>query len=67
MQHEAWPPDLDFVVSLLMDYLDPRAAHDWLYGVNAHLGHRRPIDVFRAGQLSDVVAAIEAEKAGTFA
>ena len=39
----------------------------WLRGTNAHLGDRRPIDVIRQGRLSEVVAAIEAEKAGAFA
>jgi hypothetical protein len=58
---------LDVVVSLLTGFLDDAVIPDWLLGTNAHLGHRRPIDVLRDGRLSDVVAAIEAEKSGAFA
>jgi hypothetical protein len=35
--------------------------------MNAHLADRRPIDLIRQGRLSEVIAAIEAEKAGAFA
>lgn len=58
---------LDTVVSLLAGFLDERSIAKWLHGLNAHLGDRRPIDVIRQGRLSEVVAAIEAEKAGAFA
>jgi hypothetical protein len=36
-------------------------------GINAHLGDRRPIDLLREGSLSDVIAAIEALKSGSYA
>jgi hypothetical protein len=58
---------LDTVVSLLTGFLDERSIAKWLHGVNAHLADRRPIDVLRQGRLSEVIAAIEAEKAGAFA
>jgi hypothetical protein len=58
---------LDTVVSLLEGFLEDASIAKWLRGVNAHLGDRRPIDVIRQGRLSEVVAAIEAEKAGAFA
>ena len=58
---------LDTVVSLLASFLDERSIPKWLHGLNAHLGDRRPIDVIRQGRLSEVIAAIEAEKAGAFA
>jgi hypothetical protein len=58
---------LDTVVSLLEGFLELASIPKWLRGVNAHLGDRRPIDVIRQGRLSEVVAAIEAEKAGAFA
>jgi len=58
---------LDTVVSLLEDFLDATSIAKWLRGLNAHLGERRPIDVIRQGRLSEVIAAIEAEKAGAFA
>jgi hypothetical protein len=58
---------LDTVVSLLENFLDVSSIPKWLRGINAHLGDRRPIDVIRQGRLSEVVAAIEVEKAGAFA
>jgi hypothetical protein len=58
---------LDAVVSLLRGYLEEEAIPDWLLGVNAQLGDRRPVDVLRDGRLSEVVAAIEAEKSGAYA
>jgi hypothetical protein len=38
----------------------------WLHGINSHLGNRRLIDVVLEGGLSEVVRAIEAEKAEAF-
>jgi hypothetical protein len=58
---------LDTVVSLLQGFLETASIAKWLRGINAHLVDRRPIDVIRQGRLSEVVAAIEAEKAGAFA
>jgi hypothetical protein len=58
---------LDTVVELLSGYLDPASLPKWLLGNNAHLGHRRPVDLLRQGSLSPVVAAIEAMKAGSYA
>lgn len=58
---------LDVVISLLDGFLDAAVIPDWLQGVNAHLGNRRPLDVLRTGPLSDVIAAIEAERSGAFA
>jgi uncharacterized protein (DUF2384 family) len=58
---------LDAVVELLSAYLEATSIPKWLMGLNAHLGDRRPIDLIRQGSLSDVFAAIEALKAGSFA
>jgi transcriptional regulator with XRE-family HTH domain len=58
---------VDVVVELLSTWLSPASIPKWLNGVNAHLGNRRPVAVLRDGGLSEVVAAIEAEKAGAFA
>ena len=58
---------LDLAVELLSGYLSESGIPKWLYGANAHLGGRRPIAVLRAGQLSEVVAAIEALKSGAYA
>jgi hypothetical protein len=59
--------DLGIVVALLDGWLEEETVPDWLHGLNAHLGHRRPLDVVREGRLSEVVRAIEAEKAGAYA
>jgi transcriptional regulator with XRE-family HTH domain len=58
---------LDVVVTLLTGFLEPETIPKWIGGFNAHLGHRRPIQVLRLGRLSEVIRAIEAEKAGAFA
>lgn len=58
---------LDATIALLTGYLEPGSIRKWLTGINAHLGDRRPVDVLRQGNLSDVVAAIEALKAGSYA
>lgn len=57
---------IDAVVELLSGFLDERSIPKWLYGTNAHLGDRRPVDVLVSGRLSEVIAAIEAEKSGAF-
>lgn len=58
---------LDAVVELLSGYLEPSSISKWLWGTNAHLGDRRPVDLLRQGNLSDVIAAIQALKSGSYA
>ena len=58
---------LDAAVALLSGYLEPSSIPKWLMGVNAHVGDRRPIDLLREGNLSDVIAAIEALRSGAYA
>lgn len=58
---------LDTAVELLSRYLEPTSIPKWLMGINAHLGDRRPIDLLREGSLSDVIAAIESLKSGSYA
>jgi uncharacterized protein (DUF2384 family) len=58
---------LDAVIALLSGFLAESSIPKWLNGVNAHLGDRRPISVLREGRVSDVIAAIEAQKTGAFA
>ncbi|HUE95117.1 MAG TPA: hypothetical protein VMN39_00570 [Longimicrobiaceae bacterium] len=57
---------LDAVLALLSGYLEASTIPKWLNGINGHLGNRRPINVLRDGRLSEVIAAIEAEKSGAF-
>jgi uncharacterized protein (DUF2384 family) len=58
---------LDTAVELLSTQLEPGSVAKWLMGINAHLGDRRPIDLLRQGNLSEVIAAIEALKSGSYA
>jgi hypothetical protein len=58
---------LDTVVALLSGYLEPSSIPKWMMGYNAHLGDRRPVDLLREGNLSDVIAAIEALRSGAYA
>jgi hypothetical protein len=58
---------VDAAIELLTGFLDDRSIPKWLSGTNAHLGDRRPIDVLTQGRLSEVIAAIEAEKSGAYA
>lgn len=58
---------VDVVAELLSGFLDERSIPKWLYGVNAHLDYRRPVDVLQTGHLSEVIAAVEAEKSGAYA
>lgn len=58
---------LDAVIALLSGYLSESSIPRWLRGSNAHLDNRRPISVLREGRVSDVIAAIEAQKSGAFA
>jgi hypothetical protein len=59
--------DVSITVTKLRGYLDDELIPEWLRGVNAHLGHRTPLDVIRTGRVSEVLAAIEAEQSGAFA
>lgn len=58
---------LEAVVELLATHLEPDSIAKWLRGVNAHLDNRRPLDLLRQGNLSTVIAAIEAMKSGSHA
>ena len=51
----------------LLQTFHRETAVSWLYGMNAHLGDRRPIDLLASGRVSEVLAAIEAEETGAYA
>ena len=55
------------VVAALLQFLEPEVVPDWLQGTNAHLNHQRPVDLLRDGHVAAVMAAVEAERAGSFA
>jgi uncharacterized protein (DUF2384 family) len=58
---------LELVMSVLLRLYEPEAAELWLRGTNPHLRDRRPIDLIRAGRVQDVLGAISAERAGSYA
>jgi uncharacterized protein (DUF2384 family) len=58
---------LELVWSNLLRVYAPEAARSWLWGVNPQLGDRRPIDLVRAGRAEELMRAIRAERADSFA
>lgn len=58
---------LALVVEMLGRWLTPELVDSWLRGPNAHLADRAPCQLIRQGQVADVIGAIEAEKAGSYA
>jgi uncharacterized protein (DUF2384 family) len=58
---------LEFVVSRLLQVFEPDTARRWLTSANAHVGHRRPVDLIVANRVAEVIAAIEQADTGAFA
>ena len=58
---------LELVWSNLLRIYDREAALAWLFGVNALLGDKRPIDLIRMGRTEELMRAIRAERGDTFA
>jgi uncharacterized protein (DUF2384 family) len=58
---------LELVWANLLRVYEPDAARSWLWGVNPLLGDRRPIDLVRAGRAEELMRAIRAERADSFA
>jgi Helix-turn-helix len=58
---------LELVMSRLCRLYPPSVAEKWLYGLNPQLGFKRPINFIRAGRAEEVLAAIRADEAGTYA
>ena len=58
---------LELVWSNLLRLYDKEAALAWLFGMNPLLGDRRPIDLVRIGRAEELMRAIRAERADTFA
>jgi transcriptional regulator with XRE-family HTH domain len=58
---------LALVVEMLGRWLAPESVESWLRGPNAHLSDRPPAYLIHQGQVADVIGAIEAEKAGSYA
>lgn len=58
---------LALVAEMLARWLAPAVREAWLHGPNAHLAGRAPAHLLRLGRVADVIGALEAEKAGTYA
>ena len=58
---------LELVWASLLRIYERDAALAWLLGANPLLGDRRPIDLIRAGRAEELMRAIRAERADTFA
>jgi uncharacterized protein (DUF2384 family) len=58
---------LELVWSSLLRLYEKEAALAWLFGVNPSLGDRRPIDLIRAGRAEELMRAVRAERADSFA
>jgi len=58
---------LELVWSSLLRLYDREAALAWLVGLNPLLGDRRPIDLIRMGRAEELMRAIRAERADSFA
>src|SRR3954471_8875115 len=48
---------LELVWSSVRRLYAPEAARSWLFGLNPHLGDRRPIDLVRAGRAEELLRA----------
>jgi uncharacterized protein (DUF2384 family) len=58
---------LELVWANLLRVYEPEAARAWLLGINPNLGDRRPVDLVRAGKAEELMRAIRAERADSFA
>ncbi|KXO92751.1 Protein of uncharacterised function (DUF2384) (plasmid) [Tsukamurella tyrosinosolvens] len=56
--------DLDLVLARAAEIWAPAVIQDWLTGSNSYLGGARPIDVLRLRGPEEVLAALEAARAG---
>jgi len=58
---------LELVWANLLRIYQKEAPLAWLFGINPHLGDRRPIDLIRSGRAEELMRAIRAERADSFA
>jgi transcriptional regulator with XRE-family HTH domain len=58
---------VEFVLGRLLDLYERDVAVDWLLGINAALGDRRPIDLLAAGRTAEVLLAVQADEAESYA
>ena len=58
---------LELVMSHLLRLYPLELAESWLTALNPQLADRRPIDLVRAGRTRELLEAISAERAGSYA
>ncbi|HUF48425.1 MAG TPA: hypothetical protein VMM93_11465 [Vicinamibacterales bacterium] len=58
---------LELVWSSVLRLYEREAALQWLVGANPLLGDRRPVDLIRMGRVEELMRAIRAERADSFA
>lgn len=58
---------VEFVLGRLLDLYERDVAVDWLLGTNAQLGDRRPIDLLASGRTAEVLLAVQADEAESYA
>jgi len=58
---------VEFVLSRLLGLYQRDTAIKWLQGINPQLGDRRPIELLAAGRITDVLQAIDADEAESYA
>ena len=58
---------LELVIANLLRLYEPGVIRPWLFGLNPHLRNRRPIDLVRKGRVEELLAAIRAERADSYA
>ncbi|TMK80675.1 MAG: DUF2384 domain-containing protein [Actinobacteria bacterium] len=57
----------EFILSRLLGLYQRETAISWLQGINPQLGDRRPIDLLAVGRITDVLQAIDADEAESYA
>jgi transcriptional regulator with XRE-family HTH domain len=58
---------LEFVLARLLSFLHPETAVKWLTGMNPFLNDFRPVDYLARGRITEVMGAVDAFQAGSFA
>ncbi len=59
---------LNFIMAKLLTYFrHTETALKWIEGINAHLGHKRPLDLIKSNRISEVSSAIDQMIAGSYA
>jgi transcriptional regulator with XRE-family HTH domain len=58
---------IEFVLARLSMLYYPDVAWDWLHGMNRFLRDHRPVDLLSQGRITEILSAIDAEEAGSYA